>query len=138
MVVLLAYTRPNTIASNINSMCNDLYGIIVILCHGFPGMISCTYAYVTCVAAIDLCELVTGTTVTPIEVTAHSIHFPLLCLIHVFICFCLCSAGSIRSGRGGEMCHTVFLPHNQIPYILHIYFIVTVNVEELIGFRRNL
>jgi hypothetical protein len=92
MVVLLAYTQPNTIASNINSMCNDLYTIIVvILCHGFPGMISCTYAYVTCVAAIvaaiDLCELVTGTTVTPIEVTAHSIHFPLLCLTHVFMCF---------------------------------------------------
>jgi hypothetical protein len=43
--------------SNINSMCNDLYGIIVTLCHGFPGMMLYTYAYVTCVAAIDLCDL---------------------------------------------------------------------------------
>ncbi len=68
-------TRNRTpIASDINSMCNDLYGIIVILCHDTPGIITCTCAYVTCVAAIDLCEIVTGTTVTPIEVTAHSIH----------------------------------------------------------------
>jgi hypothetical protein len=37
MVVLLAYIQPNTIASNINSMCSDLYGIIVILYHGFQA-----------------------------------------------------------------------------------------------------
>jgi hypothetical protein len=137
MVVCWRARNRTLIARNINSMCNDLYGIIVVLCHDTPGIITCTCAYVTCVAAIDLCKYVTGTTVTPIEVTAHSIHFPLLCLIHVFIWFCLCSAGSINSGRGGEMCHTVFLPHNQIPYILHIYFIVTVNVGGLIGIRRN-
>jgi hypothetical protein len=37
--------------------------------------------------AVDLCKLVNGTTVTPIGVTAHSIHFPLPYLIHVFIRF---------------------------------------------------
>ncbi len=88
--------RP--IASNVDNMCNNLYGNIVILCHDIPGVMTCTCAYVTCAAARDLCEIVTDTTVTPIEVTAHSIHFPLLCFIHVFICFCLCSAGSIRGG----------------------------------------
>ncbi len=91
-----------------------------------------------CAAARDLCEFVTDTAVTPNVVTAHPIHFPLLCFIHVFIRFCLCSAGSITNRGDGEMCRTVFLPLDQIPYVLHVYFIVTVTVERLIGFRRNL
>jgi hypothetical protein len=46
-------------------------------------------------------------------VIAHPIHFPLLRFMHVFIRFCLCSAGSIRN-RGDEgMCRTVFLSLNK-------------------------
>jgi hypothetical protein len=86
---------------------------------------------VACAAARDLYEFVTDTAVTPNVIIAPPIHFPLLCFIHVFIRFCLCLAGSIRNRGDGEMCRTVFLPLNQIPYVLHVYFIVTVIVEEL-------
>jgi hypothetical protein len=137
MVVSLAYMQPNTIADNINSMCSDLYGIIVILYHDFPGVISCTCAYMTCIAAIDLCDLLWYISDAYWGYT-HSSHFPVPYLIHVFIRCCLCSAGSIRSREDGEMCYTVFLPHSQIPYVLHIYFTVTVVMDELIVFRRDL
>jgi hypothetical protein len=59
-------------------------------------------------AAIDIARLLNDTAVTPIEVTTHSIHSPILCFMHVFICFYLCSAGSTRRGRGRGICQTVF------------------------------
>jgi hypothetical protein len=108
-------------------------------CYSMPWYsrrILCSCAYVACAAARDLYEFVTDTAVTPNVIIAPPIHFPLLCFIHVFIRFCLCLAGSIRNIGDGEMCRTMFLPLNQIPYVLHVYFIVTVIVEKLIGFQE--
>ncbi len=106
----------------------------------FYAMIFQAYVMLMCIRGVcsseDLYDFVTDTAVTPNVIIAPPIPFPLLCFIHVFIRFCLCLAGSIRNRGDGEMCRTVFLPLNQIPYVLHVYFIVTVIVEELIGFRR--
>jgi hypothetical protein len=104
-------------------MCNNLYSNIVILCRDILGVLTCSCAYVTCAAARDVCKFVTDTTVTPIEVTAHSIHFPLLCFIHAFICFCLYSAGSIKRRRGGEkMSYSVFTAQSDSAYFTHIFY----------------
>jgi hypothetical protein len=37
----------NTYRKYMSSMCNNLYGIIIILFHGIPGIETCTCAYVT-------------------------------------------------------------------------------------------
>jgi hypothetical protein len=137
MVVLLAYTQPNTIASNVNSMCNDLYAIIVFLCHSFPGMISCTYAYVTCVAAINLSELVTGTAVTPIEVP-HTQSISLSCVSYMCLYVFVCVQPAVLGMGGVGRCNiqSFYAQSNSI-YFAHIFYRYR-ECEELIDFRRNL
>jgi hypothetical protein len=82
-------------------MCNNLYSNIVILCHIFQAyiMLLCIRGVCNSERFMQICYY---TTVTPIVVIAHPIQFPLLCFIHVFIHFCLCSAGNIRNRGDGE------------------------------------
>jgi hypothetical protein len=47
MLHYAVYLGVLLIASNVNSMCNNLYGIIIILFHDIPGIKTCTCAYVT-------------------------------------------------------------------------------------------
>ncbi len=65
------------------SMCNNLYGIIVILFHGIPGIKTCTCAYVTHNSERFVRDLFTQW--TPVEITTHSTRSILLCFMHVFI-----------------------------------------------------
>jgi hypothetical protein len=95
----------------VHSMCNNLYGIVIILFqfHGIPGIES-VYMCIRDAQQREIRErLLNITAVTPIEITTHTAHSILLCFMHVFICFCLCSAGSTRGGRGRKICHAVFL-----------------------------
>jgi hypothetical protein len=73
-------------------------------------------------------RLLKDITVTSIEITTHSIHSPLLCFMHVFICFYLCSADSTRRGRGREICHIVFFTAHPDSVCLAQNFIVTVTI----------
>ena len=98
----------NAYRKYMSSMFNNLYGIIIILFHGIPG-IENVYMCIRDAQQREICErLLNDTQWTPIEITTHSTHSILLCFMHVFICLCLCSAGSTRGGRGRKICYTVF------------------------------
>ncbi len=84
-----------------------------------PVVMICSCAYVTCAAARDLCEFVTDTTVTPIEVTAHFIHFPLLCFIYVFICFVHVQPAVLGGGGVGKLSYSVFTAQSNSVYFAH-------------------
>ncbi len=92
------------IASIIDSMCINLYGNWYSVPWNSIRMI-CSWACVRCAAARDLCEFIFDTAVTPMEVTVHSIHFPLLCFIHSLCVYMFCSysAGSVGKMRVGEI-----------------------------------
>ncbi len=101
------------ITSNVNTYATTCTAILL-----FCAMIFQAYIMLLCIRGVcnseRFMQICYYTTVTPNVVIAHPIHFPLLCFIHVFIHFCLCSAGNIRNRGDGEKCRTVFLPLNQL------------------------
>ncbi len=88
----------------------------------------------------EICaRLLNDTTVTPIEITTHSIHSPLLCFIHVFICFLffVCIQPAVL-GRGGvgKCVIGVFQRTARFRIFMRRYFIVTVTLGGLIKLRK--
>jgi hypothetical protein len=99
------------IKSNVNTYATNCQQY-VILCHDIPGEY-CAHVYTWRVQQREIYSNLLLYNSDAYVVIAHPIHFPLLCFTHVFMRFCLYSAGSIRNKGEGETCHTVFLPLNQ-------------------------
>ncbi len=69
----------------------------------------------------DSHEFISGTAVTPVEVTVLSIQFPLLCVIMVCVfIYMFVFNQQYWEEEGWENCHAVLLPLNKVPHILPI------------------
>ncbi len=69
----------------------------------------------------DSHEFISGTAVTPVEVTVLSIQFPLLCVIMVCVFIChVRIQPAVLEKEGWENCHAMLLPLNKVPHILPI------------------
>jgi hypothetical protein len=96
----------------------------------YPRRILCSCAYMTCAASRDL-QIQQWRLMWLSRIPS----FPTASFIHVFIRFCLCSAGSMRKRGDEEMYHTVSLRSiNSVCFARMFYRYC--NVEELIGFRE--
>jgi hypothetical protein len=103
-------------------LCESICTPIGILCHRFhtyDKLMGC----VRCAAARNLCEFIFDIVVTPMEVTTHSIHFPLLYFIPdlcVYM-FCSYSAGSVEKRGVGKLSYSVVTTRSNSVYSIHRY-----------------
>jgi hypothetical protein len=118
MAVLPAYMQPITHHKYCQYMCNSLYSSI------FCAMISQAYIMLMCLHDVYSTKRFTNTQWRLMWLSRIS-SFPTASFIHVFIRFCLCSAGSMRKG-GDEECIIQCLYAQSVPYVLRVCFTVTV------------